>query len=294
MASFGFLNFLIAGALFLDSECADTLKSFHAEFDSTSSLNKQWNTNQVHIHPASPVMELIPEDSSYKTAFVKDSTLHLSCQANKMTYREFEAYVGRCGRVDTKTKFKFKYGAVEWKAKFSPDEGSDYLLLVPTVCNSPNSTEPYVPGVCLGPRGSVLDQIIGFHLSRRGISAGTFFSHETTKTGEGYQVSGQGLEPKKQLNASSDFNTYGLIWSPKRCEWFINGESVRVTLDLNKIPSTELHIAIESYDTETFRRGDDTRPGAQKDLCVSSVKVRELTDEETASTSATKSTWTWS
>lgn len=110
------------------------------------------------------------------------------------------------GGIETKGKFEFKYGKVEVRAKFTQGIGS-----WPAIWMMPAS--PAVYGNW--PNSGEID--IMEHVNNESIIHQTIHSGVATNPDGGSSVS------KSSSYNTTDFNTYGIIWTENKIEFYLNG-----------------------------------------------------------------------
>jgi beta-glucanase (GH16 family) len=109
------------------------------------------------------------------------------------------------GGIQTSTKFSFRYGKVEVRAKFKQGQGSwPAIWMMPEIPVSyggwPNSGE--------------ID--IMEHVNKEG------FIHQTIHNAQVTDANGGSVATHRTIYKATDFNTYGIVWSPESIQFYVN------------------------------------------------------------------------
>ncbi|NGY37869.1 glycoside hydrolase family 16 protein [Flavobacterium sp. XN-5] len=169
------------------------------EFDGTEYDQKYWTSYQTQSWKSAWNYYVVPNDASL--AEVKDGNLYLRARWNSNTD------LPETGAIQTLNKLSFKYGKLEVRAKFTSSGVGGW----PAIWLMPQN--PVYSG---WPQGGEID--IMERLNNES------FVHQVV-----HQVDGNSnpisTDSKPVINAS-DYNTYGIIKTPNRIEFYVNNKLI--------------------------------------------------------------------
>ncbi|QDH79849.1 glycoside hydrolase family 16 protein [Echinicola soli] len=171
---------------------------FQDEFNDTEYNEDYWTSYQTQPWSSAWNMYVVPEDRSL--AEVKEGKLHIRTRWNE------ETDLPETGAIQTKNKFSFTYGKLEVSAKFSRMGQGAW----PAIWMLPQN--PVYSG---WPGAGEID--VMEHLNR-----------ETKVYQVIHQSKSEGVKlsptPEKTTSVNAqDYNTYGIIKSPDKIEFYVNG-----------------------------------------------------------------------
>ncbi|WP_215224062.1 glycoside hydrolase family 16 protein [Echinicola shivajiensis] len=172
---------------------------FEDEFEGEEYNGDNWASYQTQTWSSPWNMYVLPNEK--ELAEVKDGKLHIKARWNE------ETDLPETGAIQTKDKFSFTYGKLEVKAKFSRTGKGAW----PAIWMMPQT--PIYSG---WPNGGEID--VMEHLNNDSKVYQVIHQSES----EGVK-----LEPAPSLTTHIDlegFNTYGIIKSPEKIEFYVNGE----------------------------------------------------------------------
>ncbi|XP_055353159.1 uncharacterized protein LOC129599053 [Paramacrobiotus metropolitanus] len=144
-----------------------------------------------------------------------------------------EAYGGcnfTSGLVDTRDKFSFLYGEIEWRARVAADGGiQPQLWLQNPQCHDGVPCNGYGPP-SFSPRMD--GDLKPSHSPRAVVNI-----HNLSRT-----VREKMADPKQDL--SNDFHMYKIVWSPNALQWLVDGKQVHSVLGQDKVPAVAQQVVM--------------------------------------------------
>lgn len=140
--------------------------------------------------------------------------------------RQFNGRQYTSGRVDTKSKFEFLYGEVEWRVKLPKGKGIwPALWLLQFQCPAASPCVTWPPEIdVIEARGDIENKV-------------TFANHFGRYPSNSY-VTSEFYGP----NFTDDFHTFKVLWDPNQIVWYVDGvERFRVN-DKNIIPHEKMYL----------------------------------------------------
>jgi beta-glucanase (GH16 family) len=193
---------------------------FRDDFSLSHLNSNKWNA-------ANEASELNDELEYYRpeNVFIENDQLHLQAQ-----HQEYGDYNYTSGRVDTKDKFDFLYGEVEWRARVAKGKGLwSALWLLPVQCQAAVACEQSPPAVSMiDVRGDRLRESVLTVFWRR---------HRTE------DVRSADRTITHPVDMSLDFHLYKLVWLPTSLTWFIDGKEVFNVTGRRRVPSVRMQVS---------------------------------------------------
>ncbi|GAB4107791.1 glycoside hydrolase family 16 protein [Echinicola sediminis] len=172
---------------------------FEDEFSGTDYDQRYWGSYQTQPWSSAWNKYVVPEDR--ELAEVKDGKLYIRARWNQ------ETDLPETGAIQTKDKFSFTYGKLEVRAKFGQTGKGAW----PAIWMMPQT-----PKYAGWPSGGEID--VMEHLNN---------DEKVYQVIHQSESEGIKLEPAPSMTTPidlEDFNTYGIIKSPDKIEFYVNGK----------------------------------------------------------------------
>ncbi|WP_027125950.1 glycoside hydrolase family 16 protein [Gelidibacter mesophilus] len=235
---------------------------FEDQFNGDAYSQKYW-TSYPEKQGKAPWNRFVINDP--KLAEVKNGNLHIRARWNSETEHP------ETGAIQTKDKFSFKYGKIEVRAKFNRAEQGGW----PAIWLMPQN-EIY-PG---WPNGGEIDIMERLNTDS--------FVHQVV-----HQTNGEAKHNSigiTQAISPTDYNTYGIIKTPNRIEFYVNDQLTMVHEPKDDFAprwpfETDYYLILNHASADKGKSGVDFWPGPVTstenfplEMAIDYVKVWELKD----------------
>jgi len=253
---FGIIYSLVTvGVLIQTAHSWSYQQIFRDDFNGNSIDWSKWNS----VNVASTVNAELQH-------YVNDET-YLNGQGQLIIRSRKRNYGGReytSGRVDTRFKFSFTYGEVEWRAKLPKGKGIwPALWLLRTECPAatPCGAGLWPPEIdVMEARGDITNKIT--HAIHFGVYPNN--NHDTKEVfGPDY---------------TAGFHTYKVLWDPNQIIFYVDGQETYRTTDKNKIPTQPLYLIMNTAVGGWYPGNPDASTHLPTEFAIDYVTVHRWQD----------------
>ncbi len=184
---------------------------FDSRFDEADSLQK-WNLFNKSWPYGNQLQYYSPDN-----VYLKNGELVIETDKDRVGGKEYVS-----GRVDTRNKFSFTYGVVEFRAKFPSGQG-----IYPALWLKPVNHPVYPEIDVLEFNGRTpFTAHMAFHAAENGVD---------TNVGKSVDM---------PFDLTKGYHTYAIVWTKQSITWFIDG--IRVYYTDKYVPNQPMYLTINT------------------------------------------------